>query len=388
MMTNLRVCVMVAAIIARLSGQQLIIVDPFNGPGSNYTDISVAVAAANHKDRILYRNPVGGLSSLVINKGITIMPDMNQSITSPRSLVIQDVPAGESVTLVGFGVIPLFGSWLLTIKNCDGPIIIDNCGFGKIDIVNCKLVSFMDSGWGVLAPVGSHIVMSRCVCMADVAPFAPPIQGVNSRIDCADSWVQGDDGDLSYPTCYIARNPGVAATLNNCSLLFHGDHNYFRGGYMNGGITCAVVRQAAAIIASNNCVISTVPGMLLSGAINGSYTLVSEPKSSLVASYPLITDWAEVEVGATSFASVGLFMSIPTLPYTTALGELYLDPMASWWVTNDACDVAGRFVKDYVVPASVPRGLTVLFQAATVSPVVGFKLTNPSMVCLTRRSDH
>lgn len=386
----LRVVLLLAVLIARLVGQRFIVVDPLNGPGTNYTDMVTALAAANHKDRILYRNPTSFPPDWTIAKGVTIMAEVNGGIPLPRLVTIKNIPATEAVTLVRFYGNAVFPPPLindLTIDNCGGIVNIEESYFTKITVTGCSLVSMQGCSWSVLAPVRSHVVLAKCVARPMIAPYGPVIQAKQARLELADCQFDGDGGELTV-TCYLVRLPGSAASLDGCTLSFHGDHNIFRGGWMYNVMWCGVNIQADAIVAQNNCILSVAPGMILRGAVTGSYTLTSDPRSSLTASYPPVTDWIEIEVGAKPFDSVGLFMSNPTLPYTSSLGELYLDPAASWWVTNATCDGSGRLIKDYVVPASIPRGLTLSFQAATVSPTYGFKLTNPSMVCLTRRSDH
>ena len=388
MFPMLRLAFLVLSLISVASAQRFIIVDPLNGPGTTYTDIPTAFAAANDGDTVLYRNPVYSTAPWTLTKAITLIPDVNSSLGSPSSFVVSGIAQGKTVALVRLNNSLLLQSTTLSVTNCQGSVVLDNCIFQQINITNSALVVATRSSWRVLSPRNSRVVVSGCYARAQFAPnYAPLIQSFNSRIDCADCVFIGDDGDLNYQTCSINRPVGTAITLDSSSITFYGDHTLVRGGYMNGGLTCGLVRWGDAIAATNQSTITTVPGMLIGGPFSGSYTLKSEYNASLTVVYPNVTESIDLEAGATPLASLGLFMSYPGLPRTTPLGELYLDPAATWWITNGTCDAAGRWNQSYQVPALVPRGLTVLFQAGVVDASVGFHLTTPSTVCLTRRSD-
>jgi hypothetical protein len=115
---------------------QFWIVDGNNGPGTNFTTISAAIAAAMPHDRILVR-PAHYVEDLVINKGITIVGwnATSYPMTVPANpftdavqgtVLIVDMPNDQTLVVSGICVVP-HGTpgYSVGIVNSRGPVVLD-----------------------------------------------------------------------------------------------------------------------------------------------------------------------------------------------------------------------------------------------------------------------
>ena len=116
------------------------IVDDDGGPGVDFTDIPPAIAAASTDDLILVR--MGNYSGFVLDKGLVIAADTGHAPSLDlNSATIKNIGKSRSVRLAGFSMLSL------VIRNCDGPVQVDDCEIGKakhtaaLIIDHCSLVT-------------------------------------------------------------------------------------------------------------------------------------------------------------------------------------------------------------------------------------------------------
>lgn len=82
----------------------VIVVDAAGGPGSDFTDLPAAVAAAVAGDILLVS--VGTYSGFTLDKGLTITPEDGKHLALTGSIVVENLPSGSTATIVG--VRPVF----------------------------------------------------------------------------------------------------------------------------------------------------------------------------------------------------------------------------------------------------------------------------------------
>ena len=365
-------------------GQRLWIVDANNGPGTDFTDLAPALAAANPGDTIMTR--WGAFQyPITITKGITIISDVDLRNSLGSPVTIMNIPAGQSVTIAAMSMQNIF-QYGVIIKNCQGPVHLDTCTLTDVQISNCKLVTAVDCTGSTFAVDNSELILNRgSIQVSGFGPYPPALTVRNAKVSIADSFIMGDNGTFVIQACHFSRNPNIAMSLDNSEVVFYGDGNVLAGG-ANGNELHCWTKQADAIQRINGSKITLTPGMRRFGAITGSYTLSTVPNPALIAVWPRISTTMRVDVHGTPYSSIGLFASLPALPYATSFGTLYLDSAACWWLTNAVTDGLGFWGIDYTIPASVPRGLSVLFQAAVVDSANVLRVTTPSVTALTMRS--
>ena len=382
----LRAYIPFALLASSALGQRLWIVDANNGPGTDFIDLAPAIAAASPGDRVLIR--AGSFQyPITIQKGITIMGDVNREAVLWPTLTIANIPVGQAFVLCQSYILSSPSSTPeLVIKNCQGAVHLDSCRIQRYAISNCKLVTGVDCEGSTITVDNGELILNRANFQVyGYGPYPPALTARNAKVSIADSFIMGDSGTFVIQACYFPRHPNIAMSLDNSEVVFFGDSNVLAGG-ANGDWTHCWIEQADAIQSTNGSKITLTPGMRRFGAITGSYTLSTVPNPSLIAVWPLISTTMRVDVHGTPYSSIGLFASLPALPYATSFGTLYLDPVACWWLTNAVTDGLGFWGIDYTIPTSVPRGLSVLFQAAVVDSANVLRVTTPSVTALTMRS--
>jgi hypothetical protein len=165
------------------------IVDSNNGPGTNFTTISAAIAAAQPGDTIIVRAGVYG-ENVVVNKGVTIVgwnatqyPMATPTGVYPHAIWgtfgITNIPSGERCTVSGLVILRPSPASGVTVGILDsaGTIILDRCVIpnGGVFVNNCTDV-FMEY-----------------VHVRQFQGALPPQTGVT----ISNSWVQANDLDAT-----------------------------------------------------------------------------------------------------------------------------------------------------------------------------------------------
>lgn len=101
---------------------QTFIVDPGNGPGTNFTTLPAAIAAVPDGATLMVRaGTQPGFS--VSNKGFTVLCEPGVVLTGPVS--ITTTGPGQDVTLRGMTWAAASSGNLLTLQSCAGPVLLD-----------------------------------------------------------------------------------------------------------------------------------------------------------------------------------------------------------------------------------------------------------------------
>jgi len=179
------------------------IVDQANGPGTNFTDIPPAIAAAVPGDVLIVRT--GTYSPFTLQHGLTIL-GQSTSVKTSGGIVLSGVPEGETAVL--YNVEPLL-SW--------NPIVISGCrGTVSLQRVDCRIL--VD---------GSRDVRIRDVTSGFATGVGLSI--VDSRVQIAGSSLRGGNG--AHADCGIAAEDGSPALWCNGASTVH-----FAGSFAWGGL--------------------------------------------------------------------------------------------------------------------------------------------------------
>jgi hypothetical protein len=205
------------AALASFASATTWIVDASNGPGTNFTTISAAIAAAIPGDVIVVR-PGHYPEFLTINKGITIvgwhatsypmgLPPSPVTHSIDGGVLVTGIPAGARCLLSGLIVTrpSTGGGYSVGIVSSPGVVVIDRIVIpnGGIWIESSSNV-FLESAW-----------------IRHQQGAIPPVPGVS----ILNSWVQANDlnatgGDVgAEPDFYAAAAPALEAFANSLVAL-------------------------------------------------------------------------------------------------------------------------------------------------------------------------
>ena len=120
---------------------QTFLVDPGNGPGTNFTTLSAAIAAVPDGATLIVRaGNQPGFS--VSNKGFTVLCEPGVVLTGPVS--ISSTGAGQDVTLRGMAWAAASSGNLLSLQSCAGPVLLDQLLMPpNLNIGNCGAPPFL-----------------------------------------------------------------------------------------------------------------------------------------------------------------------------------------------------------------------------------------------------
>jgi hypothetical protein len=370
------------------------IVDALNRPGTHFTDLPPAVAAASPGDVLFVRYDGGPYNSFSTSKGLTICseagsPSLRTDANGP--VTVTNLPAGQQFTLRGFDVVP---------RNITGP---------NIQISGCSGRVVLHSLWVDLAFPNISIQSSASVLFQESQAFGgyPALSAQNSYLEFVSSALAGAPArDVT------SRASSPAVSLKQCRAVFSASH--LTGGL--GGnllppapalelVDCRVDAGATAFAG-----LTTVVGALRAGAPGfsgiGSSPAVSgrNSKLRLDPALPVVpTGSAPPTAGvvATNAQFPGLYADtnshshsffvlrardIPGAAQVLVLG-VPADPRPVLGIAGNLwIDQASLFVSfevPYQTPnPNLPFGTLFASQIASLSPATGVELSNVAMLVL------
>lgn len=155
---------------------QTYIVDAANGPGTNFTDLPAAAAAA--PDGAVLEVRAGNYSGFTItNKGMSVLFASGARIQSPVSgtsfgVDIQGIGPAQTVLLRGLNLTPSAIVYWWSLSNCQGLVMFEDCGRAlsaavppSLFATNCTQVSLdrCQLGWDPSCHHGATLVSSNVV---------------------------------------------------------------------------------------------------------------------------------------------------------------------------------------------------------------------------------
>lgn len=415
------VVLLALACAASLPAQRLWVVDLLNRPGTDFTDLQVAVDAAAPGDvlSLRYVDPVAHnvaySAPTITGKGITIVGDPVRRPEIHAVVTIRNIPAGQSVVLAHVNLAseatrmlalpaPLRG---MTAANCTGSIHVHGVRFGydyalggygeswPLTFERCQLVTISSSRiWQCDARNAVRCYRSRLVATDSEFRETWPIDYITSRqtisatmlLVFSEAWftncmVRGTSGTTWYPD---ARS----AVYVCGSRLWIGAGCWFVEG---AGLSSGIVSAAAGGMAYSDCYLWPVPDVSTAyfdpratfvGGIypNGSPALIHVFDSVSTLAWTLSSTSQSIAVPFASHASApavvvtGLLRPSPSpQPY----GDLFLDPTSLVTLAVGVTDSAGLLPLTFPVAPWPALGTTVGVQAAALTSTGTLVLTPP-----------
>jgi len=198
------VCCSVVGAPSVLAQSTTYVVDDNGGPGVNFTDLPLAIAAAQPGDVLSVRP--GSYSSFTLGKGLTIVGEFGAVVDAGTHVV--GLPADERAVICAID----FGA--LSVSACSGNVTVDECSFtGQTTATGLVRVSN-----------STDVRFHRTKIFAEVRP--------NSSLHAGSSAVVIDASRVEFSSCVVRGGDGGAAT------------SFGSGGKGGVGIECSAGGRA------------------------------------------------------------------------------------------------------------------------------------------------
>ena len=366
-----------------IAGQRVWIVDSNNGPGTDFTDIPPAVAAAAVGDTLSVRP--GAYTGAAIQRGLSIVPATPTStIMFTGTFTVQGLRAGERVVLQGLQFLSLggFQATPISCSSCLGTVHLSAVSFlwlqpghGTVQILGCRLVTLDQCRIQGLNVNSATVVLSR----SDVRPLqqnlvVPACRLTNAHLTVVDGSILGHNGWPSPPFCGPATE-GIACTGGQ--ILMMGSAGVAGGA--GGGGWCPYT-QADAVTGTGSVTreATTTLGRVSSAGIQVAVRHLPHQLANGAPPGGALT----TELRSQPAVPTALFVSVPRDALATPFGALWLDPSSLVQIDAGATDAAGRRTLRFPILPFMPLGLALGFQSAVLLPG-GVELTNPMVVPLS-----
>lgn len=308
--------------------QRTWIVDANNGPGTNFTDLPPAVAAAQPGDHVLVRG--GRYSHTIVSKGISITAIWGWVFLVNGGLMVQNIRATEQCSIKGLNS-DSFTPGGLTAQDCAGSLHIElytttaftNIG---IDIRNCAQVTMTRCGTEWANIDSSHVVLSECGIRPFLLNSSPGVTATNSKVVLADSNVGGAPGYMDPFTCAVGPSPGPGLVATNSDILLAGGRVGVYGGSTNGGQFPCIAQTAPGVIGTGGTLTyDDTLGRAVFNSVTGTIQLFQRSVSCLNAA----SDWPggvlDLRLFGPANAAEAIVASLPRFG-----SPLYLGPAPGW----------------------------------------------------------
>lgn len=182
------------SLAAPLLAQRTWTVDRSNGPGTDFTDLPPAVAAAAPGDTILVR--AGAYASTTIRKGVRLL---GQGQVQVANLTLDALPSQQEFVAKGLGVTQL------TTQNCVGRLHIESVQVGPLiafaRIRNCRAVTIANCTLRATSIDNSLVALSNTTLLPDPGTFAA------ANITSSDVYLSHCTAIGSAADCRFAASP-------------------------------------------------------------------------------------------------------------------------------------------------------------------------------------
>lgn len=391
---------LLVSLLAPLAPSSTWIVDANNGPGTDFTQISAAIAAAAPGDTLLVLP--GQYASFVLDKPLAIVGQgtapANEALFTGAT--VRNLPANTTTSLVnlyqngiGFGGLKLLnaaGAVLLDDVQCIDPVRIENCADARLRrcetrdgcFANGSRVEVADSllfgatgslctccfyphaagtGGSALHVSGGEVHLARSTALG----------GTGGSNNCGDTGCDGDAGD---------GGPAVYLSAGGRLHVAGSPDQFLQGG--NGGTTNCLSglpgNPGPALFINAGCE-ARISGVTISGSIQNLGTLVQPSPDdptlrALGAPVPggNFTLRLSGPPGATAQILLG---RRPIVVPTPALDEEQLAPVNRTFNLG-TIPASGTVSLNFPVAVSWPKGFGVVFQGRVTLPDTTQLLTN------------
>ena len=351
---------------------QTFIVDVNSGPGTSFTSIAAAVAAAPEGAVLVVRQ--GSYDKFVIsNKSLKVLADPGVSVFAANlqqpTITVVSLQAGKSVVLRGLDVRPPYPghSPQVTVNGCAGSVLLDRIQieYGRLQATSCNQLLVRDAAPGNGPLTGQ---LTNCTTVLERCTFFPGLVGTavtvtGGTLQIIDSTVTSG---VVYPPYALVANAvemqgGDLRLLGNTTLSSIAVSTSFTvGGSGTVRYDNSVVVAAPMFAPTITATALEMPTMTTSFAGGQATASVTGAPGNLVA------------------AAVGLPGPLLQLP---GLDAIWLD-LATFTPLGLGVLGTSPFSAHLSWASGPVPGVRAVFQALTFDPTTGFAISNPSLLIL------
>lgn len=384
------------------------LVDASNGPGTDFTDLPPAVAAAADGDVLVIR--AGTYSEISTGKALSLLGSTGTRIVTRNWLVpaveVTGLPANKTFAMRNLELSvasnpPVAAPF--AFRNNAGRIHLESIlsshpSYSGGDVVDgCRFVSFVDfraGGYAQLSINASTVVLARSTLagrsanmsmMAPLTTAAAPVAFGNGELWLVDCTLQGGNGanpigpinPLYGPAPGLRTNGGVVHVLGTSA---HG----VRTGFAQGAYTTPV-----PAIDAPGSTIEIDPAVVLASYLNappiqGAAAVLTHRLAALDALGGSLGGPLAVTLRSGPGDAYVFALGAPSDPLATPIGTLFLDLSAFAVIAQGIQGAGGSTTLTFTLPGDPAlRGLSFAFQGANgYANDNRIVLTNPRIVTL------
>lgn len=200
----------------------VLIVDQQNGPGTDFTDLPPAVAAATPGSTIQVRP--GGYTGIFVDKGIHIVGTPGvvlARLVHPRATMfsVNGVPSGQTFTMRDVQIGPAFFGGPVISSN-QGRVVFDGVSSGSFLINNCRQVELRRCDFVLQANSSTLTIDDHDVTGSALAPFRLGALTFDlCTVVVTDSQITG-----------ISGAPGITMTNTDLTIAMRRQGSFVRSG--------------------------------------------------------------------------------------------------------------------------------------------------------------
>ncbi len=386
--------VLALVLVISVPAQRTWVVDSMGRPGSDFTDIPPAVAAAAPGDLIQVLATGHRYLLPVFRKGVRLVgiPDRRWITSIDSGIVVSDLPADQTLTLSYFWV----GTVAPHMDNCAGSIHLDHVqGPGaaapNVHVTNCRFVTFRNC---VLGNYGHYYRFTNSTVFfigtrvgVGTSAIPPPsfvaIDATDSRLVFVNSVVTGTGLALAFD-CYVLMRQSSVLRATNCETVI-GAYSRIEYGPIRGPLNCRPAPPVGPVLVTTGGTLWIDPRATTYTPGHGTATIRRGPVAGVWSSQATIGGTVDVQTFGDPNSMSTLFASLPrsnpvVLP---GLGSAWVDPLTAVLVDSGPLDSIGDRSVTLPVLSIMPEGMPLLFQAVETLQAGGYRLSDPA-VCVLR----
>ncbi len=359
-------------LLAVVAPAQTFVVDASNGPGTDYTSLATATAAAPSGSVLMIR--AGSYTQFTIDaKSLTLLADAGvvvaQSAAGGPAIDITNLAAGQDVVIDEVLVAASLPNETVRCMNCQGAILIDSPLMAStssevwIHATNCDRLVLRDvvpAGAGTvnlrMHVDGCHTVLEHCVFGG--LSITTTIVQQGGRLDLVDS-----RASAQWPLPTV--QPPVI--LNGGELHLLGT-SYVQGAY-------------GSVIGTGSVWIDA--GVTLSHTIAAAgVTVVMKPTSSLRTTFTGTALQATLKAPNGWFGAIAVSLPGPRVQVPGMDDEVWLDGGSLQFVAQGVTGPGAPIVASVPWSLGLLVGYPSMWQGVTYDPTDGLQVSNPSLLVL------
>ncbi|HLQ38394.1 MAG TPA: hypothetical protein VK348_11370 [Planctomycetota bacterium] len=372
---------LLSSLSATASAQTVLVVDGLNRPGTNFTDLPLAEAAARDGDVISIRSDGGNYTAIQTQKALTIVADIGQAIISAgQTFSVSGIPAGKQFTMRGCLIGPRNTTGpVLQIANCAGRVVLTQIevvlGVPSLEATACAGILLQES-----RILGGFPSVSARSCVLEFEQDQVAGGAADSRFQflsapavdlqqCAATFAMCQlTGGLGDPT--LPPAPAMTLANSTAEVGAAGAFGSLRAGAPGRGTGIApAVAGASSTLRIDPLVLLVPTG---SAPPTQGITVVVDRFPSLGASM-FASHTLQLNFGGSPAATNILLVGLPAGPRSVpgVAGDLWIDPNAF---------AAQLGVPPTVTVLGLPHGFTIVAQVAGIATTGAVSLSNPAVL--------